>query len=92
MIKKQVIRLKKGISNLTYALLTVPMILILSIAIFSQFQTNIDRAGWTSEANSTFTRVTSGTWSGFNLASMLPFILIAVVIVGIILGAIALRR
>ena len=78
---------KKGVSNLTYALLTVPILLIVATAIFSSFQTNIDRTGWTTEANSTFTKVTAGTWNGFNLASMLPFILIAVVIVGIILGA-----
>jgi hypothetical protein len=79
----------KGISNLTYALLTVPIILIIATAIFSGFQTNIDRGSWSTEANNTFTKVSSGTWSGFNLASMLPFILIAVVIVGVILGALA---
>jgi hypothetical protein len=81
----------KGVSNLTYALLTVPIILIVATAIFSNFQSNIDRSGWTAEANYTFSKVTSGTWSGYNLASLLPFVLIAVVIVGVILGALALR-
>jgi hypothetical protein len=81
----------KGVSNLTYALLTVPIVLIIATAIFSNFQTNIDRSGWTTEANNTYSRVTSGTWSGYNLASMLPFILIAVVIVGVILGMLAFR-
>jgi len=81
----------KGISNLTYALLTVPIILIIATAIFSSFQTNIDRSGWTAEANSTFSKITSGAWSGYSLASMLPFILIAVVIVGAIFGMLALR-
>lgn len=84
--------MRKGVSNLTYALLTVPILLIIATAIFSNFQTNIDRSGWTSSANDTFNKITSGTWSGFNLASMLPFILIAVVIVGVILGALILRR
>jgi hypothetical protein len=81
----------KGVSNLTYALLTVPILLIIATAIFSSFQSNIDKTGWTTEANATFSKITSGTWSGFNLASMLPFILIAVVIVGVILGALVLR-
>ena len=79
----------KGVSNLTYALLTVPILLIIATAIFSQFSVNVDRGGWTEEANRTYEKVTSGTWSGFNLASMLPFILIAVVIVGVILGLLA---
>jgi hypothetical protein len=85
-----VLRLK-GVSNLVYALLTVPLVLILAIAIFNQFTTNVDKTGWTAEANATFTKVTGSTYSGFNLASMLPFIIIAVAIVGIILGMVALK-
>jgi ABC-type multidrug transport system permease subunit len=81
----------KGISNLVYALLTVPLVLILSVAIFNQFTTNVDRAGWTAQANQTFEKVTTSTYSGFNLGSMLPFIIIAVTIVGIILGMIAAK-
>jgi hypothetical protein len=80
----------KGISNIVYALLAVPMFLIIATAIFSSFQINIDRTGWAPEANATFNKITSGTWSGYNLASMLPFILIAVVIIGVILGALVL--
>ena len=78
--------------NITYALIAIPMILIIATAIFSGFQSNIDRGDWTSEANETFQKVTKQTWSGFNLASLLPFIVIAFMIVGVILGAIALRR
>lgn len=79
-------------NNLVYALLAVPMILIIATAIFTNFAENIDRSDWSSDANTTYTKVTSGTWSGFNLASMLPFILIAVTIVGVILGAFGLSR
>jgi len=78
---------RKGVSNLTYALLTVPLLLIISTAIFSNFQTNISRANFTTDANTTFDKVVSGTWSGYNLASMLPFVLISVVIIGVILGS-----
>jgi hypothetical protein len=85
-------RKKKGVSNLVYALLTVPLILIISIAIFSGFQTNIDRSNWSAEANSTFGKVVSGTWSGFNLGSMLPFVLISMTVVGVVLGMFIARR
>jgi hypothetical protein len=81
----------KGISNLVYALLTVPLVLILAVAIFNQFTTNVDRSGWTAQANQTFDKVTSSTYSGFNLGSMLPFIIIAVAIVGIILGMVVTK-
>jgi hypothetical protein len=79
----------KGISNLVYALLTVPLVLILSVAIFNQFTANVDTTGWSASANQTFQKIQTSTYSGFNLGSMLPFIIIAVAIVGIILGMIA---
>jgi ABC-type multidrug transport system permease subunit len=79
----------KGVSNLVYALVTIPLVLILAVAIFNQFTTNVDRTGWTAQANQTFEKVTGSTYSGFNLGSMLPFIFIAVTIVGIIIGMLA---
>jgi ABC-type multidrug transport system permease subunit len=82
----------KGISDLVYALLTVPLVLILAVAIFNQFTTNVDRSGWTAAANNTFDKVVSSTYSGFNLGSMLPFIIIAIAIVGIILGLLVVKR
>ena len=81
----------KGMSNLIYALIVVPMVLIIATAIFTQFGTSIDRGDWSAEANTTFTKVQSGTWSGFDLGSMLPFIFIAITVVGVILGAFGLR-
>ncbi len=72
--------------ELMYALLLVPLVLILSIAIFGQFTQNVDRSTWSTEANSTFNKVTSQTWQGYNLGSMIPFILIAITVVGIVLG------
>ena len=78
-------------NNLVYALLAVPMILIISTAIFTNFSTNIDRGGWSGDANTTYTKVTSGTWNGFKLGSLLPYVLIAVTIVGVILGAFGMR-
>ena len=79
-------------NQLIYALLVIPMILILSTAVFTQFSTNIDRSDWSAEANETYTKVTSGTWSGFGLGSLLPFIYIAVAVIGVILGAFGISR
>jgi hypothetical protein len=73
-------------NELIYALLLVPLVLILSTAIFGQFSQNVDRSTWSTEANSTFNKITSQTWQGYNLGSMIPFILIAIAVVGIVLG------
>jgi len=62
--------------------------LIVSIAVFGGFETNIDRGSWSSNANSSFQKVTSQTWQGYNLASLLPYVVIAMVIVGIIMKSV----
>ena len=83
---------KRGASNLVYALLAVPMILIIATAIFSNFGSNLDRATWTTQANTTYDSINTQTWSGFRLGALLPYVLIAVTIVSVILGAFGLSR
>jgi hypothetical protein len=78
--------------NLVYALLVVPMILIISTAIFTNFGTNIDRTGWSTDANTTYTNVNTQTWAGYKLGALLPYVIIAVTIITIILGAFGLTR
>lgn len=73
--------------KLIYALLAIPMILIISTAIFNNFAANIDRSNWATAANTSYTTVTTQTWSGYNLAALLPFIYIALIIVAAVLGA-----
>jgi len=75
-------------NQLVYALILIPIILIVSTAIYNNFSTNIDQTGWSSEANDTLTKINTGTWNGYKLASMLPFIFIALIIVSAIIGAI----
>ena len=82
----------KGMNNLVYALLVVPMLLIISTAIFTNFGTNINRSGWTTDANDTYDEVNDQTWSGFQLGALLPYVLISVSIIGAILGAFGLTR
>jgi len=74
-------------NNLVYALLVVPILLIISTAIYTNFSSNIDQAGWTTSANDTKTKVDDQTWSGYKLGSLLPYVLIAVTIISVILGA-----
>ena len=79
-------------NNLVYALLVVPMIMILSTAIYTQFGSNISRTSWTADANSTYDSINTQTWAGYKLGSLLPYVLIAVTIITVILGAFGLTR
>jgi hypothetical protein len=79
-------------NNLVYALLVVPMILILSTAIYTNFGTNISRAGWTTDANATYDSINTQTWAGYKLGSLLPYVLIAVTIISVILAAFGISR
>lgn len=78
-------------NNLIYALLVIPIVLIVSIAVFGGFSSNIDRGTWDANANASFTKVTSGTWAGFSLGSQLPFIYIAIAVVSAILAGFGLK-
>lgn len=69
--------------------LVVPLLLIIMVAIYTQFETNVDRAGWTADANTSFTKVNTGTYNGFKLASLLPYVIIAMAILALIVGALA---
>jgi hypothetical protein len=72
--------------NIIIALVGIPLTLILAIAIFGQFSTNVDRTSWSAAANTSYTTTVAQTWAGYNLAALLPYILIAVTIVGAVIG------
>lgn len=77
----------KGIVRQLLPALIVPLFLLIMTSVFSNFEQNIDRANFTTEANDTYEDVVTGTWSGYKLASQLPFIIIAMVVVGLLIGA-----
>jgi ABC-type Na+ efflux pump permease subunit len=69
--------------------LIVPLLLIVMVAIYTQFETNVDRTDWSTDANTSFTKVNTGTYNGFKLASLLPYVIIAMAILALIVGALA---
>jgi hypothetical protein len=71
--------------------LSIPLLLIIMVAVYTQFETNVDRAGWTADANTTFTKVNTGTYNGFKLGSLLPYVVIAMLVLGLIIGSFAIR-
>ncbi len=77
----------KGIVKQLLPALVVPLFLVIMVAVFTQFNTNVDQSGWSTEANNTYTKIKTGTWGGYKLASLLPYIIIAMVVLGLLLGA-----
>jgi len=71
--------------------LIVPLMLIIMVAIYTQFETNVDRADFSTDANTSFTKVNTGTYNGFKLASLLPYVIIAMVILSIVVSALVVR-
>lgn len=68
------------------ALLMIPLFLLLAVAIFGQFSQNVDRTSWSNASNTTYDKVVNQTWAGFNLAALLPYVMIAMAIVGAVIG------
>jgi len=69
--------------------LVVPLLLIIMVAIYTQFETNVDRVDFSADANTSFTKVNTGTYNGFKLASLLPYVIIAMAILALVIGALS---
>jgi hypothetical protein len=66
------------------------MILIVGIVVFANFESAIDVQQFNESApNATdaLTSITANAYSGFDLASIIPIVLFAVLIIGAIVGA-----
>lgn len=81
---------RKGLVKQLLPALVVPLFLIIMIAVFTNFSTNVDQGEWSTDANDTYDDVTEGTWNGYQLASLLPYVIIAVIVLGILIGAFAI--
>jgi len=76
---------RKGVSQQLVQAFSLPLLIIILLSVYVQFSTNVDRSGWTTDQNTTYDKVDTGTESGFNLASMLPYIIIALTILALML-------
>ena len=78
---------KKGMVKQLLPALVVPLFLIIMVAVYSSFGTNVSQSGWTADANTTYDNINTGTWNGYQLASLLPYVIIAVIVLGVLIGA-----
>ena len=62
------------------------------IVVYANFDSSIDTTGLSANATTAIDKVNSQSYNAFNLASILPIVLIGVAVIGVILGAFILGR
>jgi len=70
---------------------TIAILIMIGLYVFSTVGTAIDRDGFTNASNSTFDSINTNTESGLTLGSILPLILFAGAIIGALVGSKLLR-
>jgi hypothetical protein len=67
--------------------IVIAMLLIVGVVVFANFESSIDTTGYNVNATDAITTLKANTYSGFDLASIIPIVLFAVLIIGAIVGA-----
>ena len=65
----------------------VAMVLMIGVVVFANFEGNVDTTGLSTAATNAINKTATQTYNGFNLGSMIPYILFAVAIIVILVGA-----
>ena len=70
----------------------VALVLIIGVIVFGEFESNVNHADLTSDASSAVNETAEQTYNGFELGALLPYILFAVAILVVLIGALAFRQ
>jgi len=73
------------------AVIAVVLLAIGSVIAFS-ILTNINRSGFSAAANATLTSLATGTQSAWAIGNLLPLVILAVAIIGAVMGIMAYSR
>jgi hypothetical protein len=76
---------------LVLGVVVVVVALFIGLFMYAEISDAIPRGSFSAAQNTTFTNIQSNTESGFNLAAIIPIVLVAFAIIGILTGA-GLRR
>ena len=73
-----------GPTNIPTLVVSVAIIIIVGIYVFSAFTGAISQQAWSASANSTYTQVQTNTWNAFLLTAISVIVLAAVGILGLV--------
>lgn len=82
---------RRGQAGLVMGAVTIAILIIIGLYVFSTVGDSIDRSGFSSDSNTTFDSVNTNTQSGLKLGSILPLVLFAGAIIGALVGSRFLR-
>jgi len=74
------------LSSITMLIL-VSFMLIIGVSVYSQFSSSVDKSDFSTAANTSITKIDTQTYNAFNLGSLLPYVLVAVAIIGVLIAA-----
>jgi len=77
---------KKGIVNVVTGLIIVVVSIMIGAILLGQLSQVVGTLGLTGQANTTITQLFSQTWASYGLLVIVPLIVIAGVIIGILGG------
>ena len=69
------------------SVILVAMVLMIGVVVFANFEGNIDTSGLSTGAQNAINKTAQQTYNGFSLGSMIPYVLFAVAIIVILVGA-----
>lgn len=91
-LKKHLTKSMKGqIVQQVLPIAIVPIVIIIMLIVFANFEATVDHSGISSAASTSINTTVTNSLSGFDLAAILPIVIAGVVILGILLGAFAFR-
>jgi len=81
-----------GIFNKVMLIVAVPILIVIGLIVYAKFEGTVDHGSITSDASEAINTTSQNTYSGFNLAAVLPIVIAAVAILSIVMGVFAFKR
>ena len=71
--------------------LLIPIVLVVFALVMGNFESSIDHSDLSTDASASINDTVDNTWNSYDLAGVLPIVVIAMIVIGILLGAFAIK-
>lgn len=76
-----------GLLGRVLTIVVVPMVVIIGLIVFSQFETSVNYGDLSADGQTSFNTTTTNSYSGFDLAAVLPIVVAGVAVLGVVISA-----
>jgi len=81
-----------GHAGLVLGMVVIVVALFIGLYLYAEISDAIPRGGFDADQNTTFENIQDNAESGFDLAAILPIVIVAFAIIGILVGGFAFKR